>query len=297
MARKRSRVRHIIEYLGLRLGLRLADKLSIKTASALAIRLADVWFILDAQRRRHAQANILRSGIATQDREIRRVARASFRHFALLVVESLKADPLLCGEDWRRHVEFDIPAETLRLLEEPGRGVLLVSGHLGNWEIAAQMLARIKPVVGITRPMNNPYTNGLIRARKERGQFRLTPKHDASPARLLDVLRRGEILALLVDQYAGSQGIMVDFFGHPASTHSSPALLHLITGAPICFGYCTRVAPMRFRFSARAPMIYPRSGRREEDVRAILTRLNTELENAIRAHPEQYLWAHRRWRD
>jgi KDO2-lipid IV(A) lauroyltransferase len=212
------------------------------------------------------------------------------------VIESLKAHKLIQAQNWREHVVLEIPPATEALLQAPGQGVLLVSGHLGNWEVAAQILSHLKPVVGITRPLNNPLSEALIRRRKERGRFRLTPKHDARLDRLLATLRDGEILALLVDQHAGSQGIAIDFFGHPACTHASPALLHLVTRAPICFGYCVRTRPMHFIFRAAEPIVRPPSGNRQEDVRAVLRHLNRELEAAIREYPSQYVWAHRRWR-
>jgi KDO2-lipid IV(A) lauroyltransferase len=119
---------------------------------------------------------------------------------------------------------------------------------------------------------------------------------DADAGRFLSVLKAGEILALLVDQYAKGQPTMVDFFGIPASTHPSPALLHLVTRKPLCFGYCLRTGPMRFRLVAGQPISFKPTGNRENDVQAILLELNHLLENAIRETPDQYLWAHRRWR-
>ena len=66
---------------------------------------------------------------------------------------------------------------------------------------------------------------------------------------------------------------------------------------PICFGYCERLGPMRYRFHAEEPIRHARSGDKQRDVRAILEHLNRRLECAIRAHPEQYMWGHRRWRE
>ena len=143
--------------------------------------------------------------------------------------------------------------------------------------------------------MNNPYTDALMKKRKPRNAFTLTPKHSANMGRLLKTLRSGNILALLTDQHA-RHGMMVDFFGISASTHTSHAMLHLITKTPMCFGYCVKTGPMQFMLKASLPITVPRTGKRDEDVRGILEQLSRELETAIRAYPEQYLWAHRRWR-
>jgi KDO2-lipid IV(A) lauroyltransferase len=291
------RLRHILEYVGLRLGLWLLDRLSLAAAERLALRAARLWYALDGSRRRTARENIRRSGVSTDPAEIDRIARASFDHFATLVIESLKSDETLTGQNWQQHVDMQVDPETLAILKEPGLGVILVSGHLGNWEVAAQVVSILKPVVGITKKMSNPYSDRLIKRRKPRYRFRLVPMRDADVGRFLSVLKAGEILALLVDQYAKGQPVMVDFFGIPASTHPSPALLHLVTRKPICFGYCLRTGPMRFRFVAGKPLIFKPTGNREADVKAILLELNHLLEKAIRESPEQYVWAHRRWRD
>lgn len=291
------RARHAVEAAFLRLTLALLDRAPIGAALGLARALADGWFACDAPRRWVARENILRAGLAPDPAAARRVARASFRHFATLIVESLLSDRFLRPETWAAHITLEIPPETRRLLEDPEQGVILASGHLGNWEIAAQALSLFKPVVGVTRRMNNPAADRIMRERKPRARFRLTPKHDAAdPTRFLRELHDGAILALLADQHAPKGGMIVPFFGRPAATHRSIALLHRVSKAPLCFGYCARVAPLRFKLVADAPLAVASRPTRDEDVRAILVELNTRLEAAIRAYPDQYLWAHRRWR-
>jgi len=290
------RPRHLIEYIGARALLRILDRLSLDRAERLACCLADLWYVLHVTRRRVACANILQSGIAENAARAATIARKSFRHFAVLIVESLKCGDFLSQDNWRDRVEIDIEPETDALLKKPGQGLIMVSGHFGNWEVAAQLLSYIKPVVGITRDFNNPYMDRLMKERKPRNRFRLTPKHDAGAGRFLSSLRKGEILALMIDQHAKHRGMMLDFFGRPASTYASAALLHLITGTPLCFGYCLRTGRMRYMLKASAPLVLTPTGKRDNDVREILTKLNHELEKAIRLSPEQYLWAHRRWK-
>jgi len=290
-------LRHICEYVGLRLALLLIDNLSARSAGAMARGLGSAAFAVARKRRRIAATNILRAGIATDPGDARTLARRSFQHFAELVVESLKSDRVFTEETWQEQVELDAPPETMELLRDPAQGIIVVSGHLGNWEIAAQLISFIKPVVGITRDMNNPYVDRLMKRRKPRNRFRLTPKHDADSGRFLRALKQGEVLALLIDQHARQHAMRIPFFGTPAATHTSPAMLHLITKVPLCFGYCVRTGPMRFRFVAGPPIRRKPTGKRQEDVRALLEQLTGELEEAVRAFPEQYLWAHRRWRE
>jgi len=290
------KIRHLLEYVASRFGLFLLDRASLSSVEKLAVKLADAFYFLNRARRNIARQNIIRSGITADPQEADRIARESFRHFGILVVESLKSSEVLTEQNWSEHVELDIDPETMKIIDEPGRGVILVSGHFGNWEIATQIVSYLKPVTGITRDMNNPYTDQLMKERKPRNRFTITPKHGVGIDRLPAVLKNGQVLALMIDQHARERGALIDFFGIPASTHTSPAMLHLVTKAPICFGYCFRTGPMKFKFKAISPIIFKPTGNRENDVKTILELLTRELEKAIRANPEQYLWAHRRWK-
>jgi KDO2-lipid IV(A) lauroyltransferase len=290
------RLRHLVEYAGARAALTLLDAVPLRAALWLACRGGDLAYAADWRRRRMAQENILRSGIATERRAAARIARRSFQHFALVVVESLRSGALFQEEDWRRTVPLIIGPELEAILRDPRRGLIIASGHVGNWEISAQLISTFKPLAGVTRPMTNPYIERLVQQRKPRMQFRIIPKNDAHTTRFIDVLARGNSLGLMIDQYGGRRGLQVEFFGRPTSTHTAVALLHLITGAPICLGYSRRVGPMQFEIHAEGPLRFERTGNKEQDVRGVLERLNRELEKAIRAAPEQYLWAHRRWR-
>lgn len=292
----RKKALHAAEYLGFRLGLTLVDRLPPGACAAVARSAADVVYLLDRRRRRVARENLLRAGIANSPAEASDIAARSFRHFGLLAVESLRFEPGAPGSPARAGIRYEIPEATMRVLRTPGKGVIVASGHLGNWEIAARLLSEIKPVTGITRPMKNPWTNALIERRKQTPSFQLTPKHDANAMRLAGALHEGRILALLVDQHAWDRPIMVNFFGVPAATHTSAALLHLVTRAPLCFGWCIRTGPMAFTLHATEPLQFKPTGNREADVRAILEWMNGHLEAAIRATPDQYLWAHQRWR-
>lgn len=292
-----KRLRHVLEYVLVWPLFALVAMLPIGVLSRVVQVLGVLWYALDGRRRRIAVDNVLRSRVTLDETHARRIARRSFAHFGLVVVESLKSGQYLREDDWPKRVRVELHPETRTLIEQSGQPVILAAGHFGNWEVAAQVLSWTKPVTGITRPLNNPYVNRLMLRHKPRHRFRLTPKHEAGATRFVETLRRGEILAFMIDQHAGDRGMMVPFFGHPASTHTAIALLHLVTGAPICYGSCRRVGPMRFEMCAGEPLRLERSGDKQTDIRTILESLNGALERDIRRWPEQFLWAHRRWRD
>jgi KDO2-lipid IV(A) lauroyltransferase len=290
-------LRHLVEYLAVRAVLLVLDLTPLPVTYWLARRLADLWYVFDASRRRVARANILQCGIAGDARSAAAIARRSFQHFAMVVIESLKSAKYLEGDAWKKHIRFEIDPEVQAVLDDPESGLILVSGHLGNWEIAAQLLSMFKPVAGITRPMSNPMVEKLVAKRKPRYRFRLEPKYSSDPTRFISILREGSVLALLYDQFAHDRAMMVEFFGKPAATHTTAAMLHLVTKSPLCFGWSRRTAPMTFEMKTTGLIRQPPSGDKKSDIRAILERFNRELESAIREAPEQYLWGHRRWRD
>jgi len=289
------RIRYLIEYALLRAAIFPLDVLPLAAASRLASRFADLAFALARSRRRLAIENLVAAGLCDRDRAAD-LARASFRHFAVLIVESLKAPQFLGVSDWRDHVTVHAPPETMQLLDDSARGMILATGHLGCWEVGAQAVSYHKPVVAIARRMNNPYADSFMHRRRAGHRFRTTPKRGASGRRLLDIVANGEALAVMVDQHARSRGIVLDFFGRPAATYTSPARLHLTTGAPVCFAVCVRTATGIYDLHISEPLSYSQTSDKDKDLRAILEDLTARLEQAVRRHPDQYLWAHRRWR-
>ncbi len=283
---------HLLEYWAARLALFGVDLLPPAAAARWAAALGSLWWAADRPRRRVAISNILRAGVAGDARQARAIGRGAARHMGMVLVESMKSSLVLDDPERLRVV---LPDDVAAVLEEPGRGLVVVSGHFGNWEIAGQWLSRFKPVAGISRPMTNPLVQELALDRRPRRGFRMIPKYDPDPGRFLKLLADGEILALLVDQHA-RQGIDVPFFGHPAKTHTTAAMLHLVARAPLAFAVCRRTAKWTFELTLSRLIEQPRSGDRNADVAAILATLNAHLEAAIRRDPDQYLWGHRRWR-
>ena len=114
---------------------------------------------------------------------------------------------------------------------------------------------------------------------------------------MLDVLRGGGILSFLADQDAGERGMFVDFFGRPASTHKSIALLAIEHKAPVVVGYARRIGPgFRYEVGCDAIIEPEEWTGTADDARLLTQRYTSALERIIRRDPEQYLWLHRRWK-
>ena len=291
------RLRYRIEYIALRCTFLLLDHLSPVGCCRFATFCGWVYYTVSLHRRHVARENILRCGITSNPREARRIARASFVHFATIIVESFKAGEWITDENWRDHLVIDFSPKAEAYSSDPAQGIIIGTGHVGNWEIAAQIFTFVKPVVAVARRMNNPLTDKLIREHTPRTRFEVLDKRKLNPKRFISALQEGKAMSMLVDQYAGRSGTMASFFGIPASSHTSAARLHLLSGAPLFCGCCVREGPMFYRLIAEDPIMHEPTGDRDADVRAVMEAMNRQLERVIRRYPEQYVWAHRRWRE
>ena len=296
MPRATPRPVAFLQFAVLRVAVAAADAMPTRAALGLARLAGRLVWLLAPGRRRLATDNVLSAGLAPDRRAAAKLARASFESFAMLSVESLKGSALLTPETLGEHVEWDVPPETEALFKAPGQPVVLASAHLGNWELSGHLISFWKPLVAVARTLDNPYVQRFMERRNPRRRIEIVAKHSPDRLALLRPLRTGKLLGLICDQHATSGGVVVPFFGRDAKTVASPARLALATGAPVVFGVCFRTGPMKFLMSASDPIRFVPTGDREADVVALTRRISEITERFIRRHPEQYLWAHRRWR-
>lgn len=226
-----------------------------------------------------------------------RVARASYRH---LVRESIATFRMIgvTEEDLLASVFMEPDTlDALRADLEQGGGVLLVTGHLGNWERGgAWLAARGVPVDAVVQVQRNRRFNDDLRKVRERVGLRTIPKQEA-PRGVLRALRSGRAAALVADQNVARGGIFVEFFGRLAATARGPAVFALRAGAPVWVGAAIRVSrhPQRYHLKLRRVAVET-SGDAEADVRAVVEAYTGILEAWIREDPEQYFWHHKRWK-
>jgi KDO2-lipid IV(A) lauroyltransferase len=177
---------------------------------------------------------------------------------------------------------------------------IVITAHYGNWEIAGMGYCILSgnPLLTVMRPFDNPKIGQHVYSEREGFNHRICPKEGALKS-LIGALRKNESVCIISDQHTvKSEGVVVDFFGHPARTHASPAMLHLKTKVPILVSISKRVAPMKFEFVCADPIIFDTpTGDKERDIIEITQRCSTALENLIREEPLQWMWAHRRWLD
>jgi KDO2-lipid IV(A) lauroyltransferase len=217
-----------------------------------------------------------------------------YSHFCTLLAELFQLPRRMHLHNWKRHAEL-VGGRPLLATLLSGRSVLIVTGHLGNWELAGYVLGLVGfRTFAIARTLDNPYLDDLLRGMRERtGQKILAKKGDFDD--IQGALATGGILATLADQDAGDRGLFVDFFGRPASTHKAIALLALEHHVTILVVGVPRI---RRKYQVLvADLIDPADyADRPDAVKALTQRYTSALEQVIRLAPEQYFWLHRRWK-
>lgn len=284
----------LIRLLGLLYALVPANK-----AYALGAALTSYAYPLFRKRRRIAIDNILQAHITDDPVEADRIARKSFGHLAGHICEAFKVGSVIGPETWRSHITFDGPETAWKLMmESPGVPIMILTGHLGAWESAVSIISYTRPMIAVARKMNNPFVERYLKAHHFRGEITIINKKQGfTPSVMHEWKQKGAAMTILVDQRAGPrQGITVDFMGRPASAHTSPARMHLKTGAPILAGAFVRDGLFQYRMVTAEPIRFTPTGNKEKDLADLTTEINRRIETVIRRYPEQYLWAHKRWR-
>lgn len=255
---------------------------------------------LFGRRRRLAVDNILKAGITASPAEADRIARSAFGHLGGHICEVFKIGKVMNRENWRDHVTMDIPAESRKLLfERVDQPIIILTGHIGTWEAGVFIFSQKRPMIAIARKMNNPFVERFMKTHHFRGDITVIDKNKGfTPAVLRQWKRTAASLTIAMDQHAGRKtGVRVPFMGREAGTHTSPARLHLRSGVPVLIGAVIREAPFQYKLVGEDPIVFAPTGKLDDDVKTLLELFNRRLEKIIRAYPEQYLWAHNRWRE
>ena len=233
--------------------------------------------------------------LGMSDAEARAFAHRVYAHLGETFAESIYMWVHLTRANLARYVEVE-GFEHLKAAAAAGRGVVCVTGHIGNWELGGLVTGHLYGgIVSMAQPLHNPWVDAFVMRFRARAGQRIVSRKGGVRAMVL-ALREGKALGMLIDQDARHRGIVVPFFGLPASTVPSAARIALGTGAPIVVGYVHRVGLLRYRARYLPPIHLEAGGDRDETVRACTEELNRIIEGVIRQAPEQWLWPHRRWR-
>jgi KDO2-lipid IV(A) lauroyltransferase len=286
---------HRVQYAALRAFAALLGVLSWRRATGLAGKVGTLFYSPLGIRRRVAERQIAAAFPELSSREVERVARESFRHLGCVAAETALLSRL-SASDVQSHIEGIDGLELLTRQTAEGRGAILLTGHLGNWELGgAAVAANGLPIDVVVRLMGNPLFDGYLS--RTRLRLGMTVVRDRDAVRhTVRALRDGHVVAFLIDQSGlHIASSFVNFFGRPAKTPRGPAVLALRLGVPVFFGVSIRLPDDRYHIHIRE-IVTERTGDTDRDVDAILNEYSRTLEQFVRETPAQYFWQHRRWK-
>jgi KDO2-lipid IV(A) lauroyltransferase len=259
-------------------------------------RMGDINYLLDVRGREAVKSNlrkILPPG--TPESRVAFEARWVFRNFAKTLGEFFGYDTF--GPDFiDRYVQMKGREHIDRALAR-GRGLIIATAHLGNWELGAATLARYGYEVWAIAQMHaHPKVNDLFISIREKRNYRILPMEKAArPA--AKILKGGGLLCILGERNLTEGGIPVTFFGRTALFPQGPARLAVATGAPIVPGFAVRRANEGFTLCMEPELKVPDWGSRKEKVRVLTQEFASIVEEYIRWHPSQWGVFFRAWEE
>jgi KDO2-lipid IV(A) lauroyltransferase len=299
MAKSRSRALDYLVYLAVRIVVCVVQALPVSAAWQFAEYLAWLVYHVDRRHRSVASENLRLAFPDLDAAAVNRLVRQVYRHSCLMLIEMILIPRKLHRSNVERHIRYPSPSDRLVGIQwfKSQRPLLAVTGHLGNWELLSYSFGMYGFRGGIiARRLDNPYLDRFLeRFRSATGQAVLDKNEDYEKIR--QTLAAGQHLGVVGDQDAGPRGVFVEFFGRPASTHKSIALLSLEYSAPIVvLAALRRKEPLHYDVHL-ADIILPEDyAHRAEAVRLITERHTKALEKLARIDPSQYFWPHRRWK-
>ena len=251
-------------------------------------------------RRAVVMANLERVfGDRVDGAEIVRLAQMHYAHLATLLGEFLRFRWLSPS---RKAAMVRVEnLERLREVHAQGKGVLILTGHFGNWEVATIAGVRKFPEAHgrfhfVRRAIKPRWLEALVNRRFERAGFGVLPKRGSLDA-LCERLEAGDLVVFPFDQHAhGRDGIVVEFFGHPAGTFRSLAVIAQATGAPVVPASSWRERDGRHVLRFEEPLAPIVRDDAREETAANTRAYNAALERLVVRRPEQWWWVHRRWK-
>jgi len=262
---------------------------------ALGTTIGLAFYALDRRHRRVA-INQLRAAFPTRTAaECQAIARATFAHFGRLLVFVLRLSTIRPAE-LRALLEVEGENHFRDALAQ-GKGVLIITGHFGYWEVHGVAHALVFPPIHVlARPLDNPLLHRFLEETRRRTGNGVIYRQGAL-RRVLRVLHNNEAVAILIDQHIQpANAVVVDFFERPAATTAAAATLAIRTGAPLVPVFALPLPGGKVRLIYEHPVPLPPPDC-PDPVRDLTQRLTDVLEMYVRRHPHLWLWMHRRWRD
>ncbi|MEO8910052.1 MAG: lysophospholipid acyltransferase family protein [Gemmatimonadaceae bacterium] len=286
---------HRAEYYTMRATIRALGALNWDAACKVGERLGALGYRPLGIRKRVVERQIAAAFPELNRDAVVNLARESYQHLGRTFIETALLDSI--GKDGLQTLVESVEGwEEVEDVMSKGKGAVMVTGHIGNWELAGgYVAARGIPLDAIVRGMANPLFDAYINHTRE--DLGMTVVHDSEAVRRTPrSLRAGRAVAFVADQgVLGLASTFVPFFGRPAKTPRGAAVFALRFEVPVLFVVALRKPNGRYRLIVER-IETRRTGDMDRDVDAIVARFTERLEHWVRVVPAQYFWQHRRWK-
>ena len=273
----------------------ISSRLSMKSRNKLGRMLGGILQRLSKERRNVTLRNLSESLPNLSPAEHNKICRNSYDNLGITLAELL-AFPSMSEADFKNYVKIT----NTELVEEKiksGKGIILLSGHFGNWELMAYVAGLILnlPITIIVKPQSNKLSDKYLNKFRTQGGNKIVPMSNAART-ILQALKKNEAIALLVDQSADWQkDVFVDFFGRPAATYEAPAAIALKYGSPIITGFAHRLPDCTYLVELKE-LDYSDLDDSHESIIELTRRHVKVLEDNIMMNPGLWSWQHKRWK-
>jgi KDO2-lipid IV(A) lauroyltransferase len=297
MMLKLRQIKNDIIYILIKALIFIIENLPRRMALRVAGMMGEIAAMLDIRERKLAEENLGRAyGDKWSDMKIRLVSRECFVKMALNAADVIQSRNRTAG-DLRKLVDVEGMEHFDRAFGR-GKGVVAVTGHIGNFELLAAWFAAVKkiPLSVIGRRLYDDRLDQLVVLNRQRFGIENIPS-DASAKTVFSVLKVGRMLGVLIDLDSSKiAGEFVPFFGIPARTASGPIVIGRRTASPVVPMAMFRTEDDRFKIRILPSIDIPRTEDKEADVLKALTQCNRALEELINLDPTQWAWIHDRWK-
>lgn len=282
----------MFNYIIYRIGQFIALVLPLKAAYAIAVGISDLHYIFAFGDRRIVAENLKAIFPEKTGRQIRRIRIRVFRNFAKYLVDFFRFAKLD-----REYVKKHIRIENSHYIDEAtskGKGVVVVTAHLGNWELGGAVIALVGyPFWVVVRPHKSKKVDDFFNSHRENKGLKVIPLGKAA-RQCFRVLKNNQLLGLVADRDFANKGVVLDFFGRPTLFPEGPAELALKTGAPIVPGFMIRNDDDACTLKICKPIEHSLSSS-PDDLKKLMRSYISVIEEAIKKYPEQWYMFRRFW--
>jgi len=283
-------------YLLYRLGTFLALTLPVKTGYRIAVCVADIFYSVSRADREAVSDNLkVVTGAAAGEKGSERQCRAVFRNFAKYLADFFRFSEI--GEEYvKRSVKLEGFENVDKALGR-GKGVIMLSAHIGNWELGGHVLSLLRqPMAAVVLTHQNKRINDFFTRQRTHGNL-IPIEVGAGLRACYRLLKENGLLALLGDRDFSKKGLYIDFFGRQTLIPKGPAVLSYRTGAAVVPCFMIRQKDDTFRFIFKEPIIPDQSAEETSAIEALARKYTDSIEDCVRKHPDQWFVFRKVWND